>query len=40
MQALVDWPNTQVTSGVVVVETTEQVIGGTYKPAFCCQHPV
>lgn len=27
---------TQVTSGAVAVETTEQVIGGTFKPAFCC----
>ena len=36
MQSLLDWLSTQVTSGAVLVETTEQVIGGTYKPAFCC----
>lgn len=36
MQALLDWLSTQVTSGAVAVETTEQVIGGTFKPAFCC----
>jgi peptidoglycan/xylan/chitin deacetylase (PgdA/CDA1 family) len=36
MQALLDWLSTQVTGGAVAVETTEQVIGGTYKPAFCC----
>ena len=36
MQALLDWLNTQVTSGAVAVETTEQVIGGTYKTPFCC----
>jgi peptidoglycan/xylan/chitin deacetylase (PgdA/CDA1 family) len=36
MQALLDWLSTQVTNGAVAVETTEQVIGGTYKPPFCC----
>jgi len=36
MQALLDWLSTQVTSGAVAVETTEQVVGGTFKPAFCC----
>jgi hypothetical protein len=36
MQALLDWLSTQVASGAVAVETTEQVIGGTFKPAFCC----
>src|SRR5215469_12798015 len=36
MQSLLDWLSTQVTSVTVVVETTEQVIGGTFKPAFCC----
>ncbi len=36
MQALLDWLGTQVASGVVAVESTEQVIGGTYKPPFCC----
>src|SRR6516162_3388988 len=36
MQALLDWLNTQVTTGAVAVKTTEQVIGGTYVPAFCC----
>src|SRR5262252_4884614 len=36
MQALLDWLNTQVTSGAVAVETTEQVVGGTYKQPFCC----
>jgi len=36
MQALLDWLSTQATSGAVAVETTEQVIGGTFKPAFCC----
>ena len=36
MQSLLDWLNTQVTTGAVAVETTEQVVGGTYKPAFCC----
>ena len=36
MQSLLDWLNTQVTSGAVAVETTEQVIGGTYKTPFCC----
>ena len=36
MQALLDWLSTQVTSGAVAVESTEQVIGGTFKPAFCC----
>jgi len=36
MQALLDWLNTQVGTGAVAVKTTEQVIGGTYVPAFCC----
>jgi peptidoglycan/xylan/chitin deacetylase (PgdA/CDA1 family) len=36
MQSLLDWLNTQVTAGAVAVETTEQVIGGTYKAPFCC----
>ena len=36
MQALLDWLSTQVTSGAVAVETTEQVVGGTYKAPFCC----
>jgi hypothetical protein len=36
MQSLLDWLNTQVTSGAVAVETTGQVIGGTYKTPFCC----
>ena len=36
MQALLDWLSTQVTTGAVAVKTTEQVIGGTYVPAFCC----
>jgi peptidoglycan/xylan/chitin deacetylase (PgdA/CDA1 family) len=36
MQSLLDWLNTQVTTGAVAVKTTEQVVGGTYKPAFCC----
>jgi hypothetical protein len=34
MQALVDWLSTQVTTGAVAVETTEQVVGGTYKTPF------
>jgi len=36
MQALLDWLNTQVTTGAVAVKTTEQVIGGTYVTPFCC----
>ena len=36
MQSLLDWLNTQVTTGAVAVETTGQVIGGTYKTPFCC----
>src|SRR5258708_4673269 len=36
MQSLLDWLSTQVTSGAVLVETTEQVIGGTSKPPSCC----
>ena len=36
MQSLLDWLNTQVTSGAVAVKSTEQVIGGTYKQPFCC----
>ena len=36
MQSLLDWLSTQVTTGAVAVETTGQVIGGTYKTPFCC----
>ncbi len=36
MQSLLDWLNTQVIAGAVAVETTGQVIGGTYKTPFCC----
>ena len=36
MQGLLDWLNTQVTAGTVVVETTEQVIGGPFVTPFCC----
>ena len=36
MQSLLDWLNTQVTTGAVAVKTTGQVIGGTYKTPFCC----
>jgi peptidoglycan/xylan/chitin deacetylase (PgdA/CDA1 family) len=36
MQSLLDWLSTQVTGGAVAVETTGQVIGGTYKMPFCC----
>ena len=36
MQSLLDWLSTQVTNGAVAVETTGQVIGGTYKTPFCC----
>jgi peptidoglycan/xylan/chitin deacetylase (PgdA/CDA1 family) len=36
MQSLLDWLATQVSSGAVAVETTAQVIGGTYKTPFCC----
>jgi hypothetical protein len=36
VQSLLDWLNTQVTAGSVAVETTQQVIGGTYKTRFCC----
>src|SRR5215813_12608059 len=36
MQALLDWLNTQVTTGAVAVETTEQVIGGPFVTPFCC----
>jgi hypothetical protein len=36
MQALLDWLNTQVTTGAVAVKTTEQVIGGPYVPPHCC----
>jgi peptidoglycan/xylan/chitin deacetylase (PgdA/CDA1 family) len=36
MQALLDWLSTQAASGAVAVDTTEQVIGGTYKTPFCC----
>jgi peptidoglycan/xylan/chitin deacetylase (PgdA/CDA1 family) len=36
MQALLDWLNTQVTSGAIAVEATKQVIGGTYRTPFCC----
>jgi len=36
MQSPLDWPNTHVATAAVAVETTEQVIGGTYKTPFCC----
>ena len=36
MQALLDWLSTQVGTGAVAVETTKQVIGGTYVTPFCC----
>jgi peptidoglycan/xylan/chitin deacetylase (PgdA/CDA1 family) len=36
MQALLDWLSTQVTGGLVAVETTQQVIGGPYVTPFCC----
>jgi peptidoglycan/xylan/chitin deacetylase (PgdA/CDA1 family) len=36
MQSLLDWLNTQVTTGAVAVETTGQVIGGPYVTPFCC----
>ena len=36
MQSLLDWLSTQVTVGAVAVETTKQVIGGTYVTPFCC----
>ena len=36
MQALLDWLNTQVTTGAVAVKTTEQVIGGPYVAPHCC----
>jgi peptidoglycan/xylan/chitin deacetylase (PgdA/CDA1 family) len=36
MQSLLDWLASQVATGAVAVKTTEQVIGGTYKPPFCC----
>jgi peptidoglycan/xylan/chitin deacetylase (PgdA/CDA1 family) len=36
MQSLLDWLSTQVTAGTVVVETTEQVIGGPFVTPFCC----
>ena len=36
MQSLLDWLSTQVTTGAVAVETTKQVIGGTYVTPFCC----
>ena len=36
MQSLLDWLSTQVTTGAVAVETTKQVIGGTYVPPHCC----
>jgi peptidoglycan/xylan/chitin deacetylase (PgdA/CDA1 family) len=36
MQALLDWLNSQVSAGTVVVKTTAQVIGGTYVTPFCC----
>jgi len=35
VQSLLDWLSTQVTAGAVAVETTGQVIGGTYKTPFC-----
>jgi hypothetical protein len=36
MQSLLEWLNTQVTVGLAAVETTKQVIGGTYITPFCC----
>src|SRR6185437_10527023 len=36
MQALLDWLETQVTAGTVVIESTRQVIGGPYVTPFCC----
>ena len=36
MQSLLAWLNTQVTTGAVAVEPTEQVVGGSYKTPFCC----
>src|SRR5262245_18341656 len=36
MQSLLDWLNTQVTTGAVAVKTTGQVIGGPYVTPFCC----
>jgi peptidoglycan/xylan/chitin deacetylase (PgdA/CDA1 family) len=36
MQTLLDWLETQVTAGLVVVESTRQVIGGAYVTPFCC----
>jgi peptidoglycan/xylan/chitin deacetylase (PgdA/CDA1 family) len=36
MQSLLDWLNTQVTTGAVAVKTTEQVIGGPYVAPHCC----
>jgi peptidoglycan/xylan/chitin deacetylase (PgdA/CDA1 family) len=36
MQALLDWLQTQVSTGSVAVETTQQVIGGPYVTPFCC----
>jgi len=36
MQALLDWLAGQVSTGSVAVETTQQVIGGTYVTPFCC----
>jgi peptidoglycan/xylan/chitin deacetylase (PgdA/CDA1 family) len=36
MQALLDWLETQVTAGTVVVESTRQVIGGSFVTPFCC----
>jgi peptidoglycan/xylan/chitin deacetylase (PgdA/CDA1 family) len=36
MQALLDWLETQVTAGTVVVESTRQVIGGPFVTPFCC----
>lgn len=36
MQSLLDWLAGQVTNGTVAVESTEQVIGGSFVTPFCC----
>jgi peptidoglycan/xylan/chitin deacetylase (PgdA/CDA1 family) len=36
MQTLLDWLNGEVTAGRISVESTRQVIGGTYVTPFCC----
>src|SRR5215468_3827082 len=36
MQSLLDWLTTQVISGAVAMQTTKQVIGGSYITPFCC----